>query len=276
MKNRFFIGETMKSLFLFFKGILIGLGKVIPGVSGSFLAILLHVYEESILAFNHFFENVYQNFSFLFWLGSGIGISILFFSRILLAFWNHFPIMMMMFFLGLFLGTIPAYQKNISFSSKFHYLLFLLPFFFSLFLSIFHFSLTVDSFFSFFLLGGLDAFSMIVPGVSGTALFFMLGCYTSLLSLLSHPFLYFSSFLFYLLGMILGAIVVIRLMEYVLKRFSKSFSIFLFGLLWSTVFSFFYQMVIRFSFLSLIVHVPILLLGFFLSFLLGKKSSAKT
>ena len=54
----------MENLFLFLKGLIIGLGKVIPGVSGSLLAILFHVYDEAILAFNHFFEDVFHHFSY--------------------------------------------------------------------------------------------------------------------------------------------------------------------------------------------------------------------
>ena len=33
---------------LFFKGLIIGIGKILPGISGGLLAILLNVYDESI------------------------------------------------------------------------------------------------------------------------------------------------------------------------------------------------------------------------------------
>ena len=38
----------LQKLILFFKGFLIGIGKIIPGVSGSVLAISFGVYEESL------------------------------------------------------------------------------------------------------------------------------------------------------------------------------------------------------------------------------------
>ena len=36
----------METIKLFFKGIIIGIGKIIPGVSGSMLAISLGIYEK--------------------------------------------------------------------------------------------------------------------------------------------------------------------------------------------------------------------------------------
>ena len=46
----------MNSLILFLKGFIIGLGKVIPGVSGSLLAISLGVYEKSL----HAIQNLWK------------------------------------------------------------------------------------------------------------------------------------------------------------------------------------------------------------------------
>ena len=39
---------------LFIKGLIVGLGKIIPGVSGSLLAISLNVYDRAILAITNF------------------------------------------------------------------------------------------------------------------------------------------------------------------------------------------------------------------------------
>jgi len=47
---------------------LIGLGKVIPGVSGSLIAVSLNVYEEAIEAIGHFFNDVKKNIYFFLFL----------------------------------------------------------------------------------------------------------------------------------------------------------------------------------------------------------------
>ena len=51
---------------LILKGILIGIGKIIPGVSGSMIAISLGIYEKLINSINDFFKSPNKNFNFLF------------------------------------------------------------------------------------------------------------------------------------------------------------------------------------------------------------------
>ena len=61
---------------LILKGIIIGLGKIIPGVSGSMLAISMGIYQKMIDSINNFFDNIKTNFLFLFKIGLGVLISI--------------------------------------------------------------------------------------------------------------------------------------------------------------------------------------------------------
>ena len=46
------------SLMLILKGVIIGIGKVIPGVSGSLIAWMLGLYEKGLYAISHFFYDV--------------------------------------------------------------------------------------------------------------------------------------------------------------------------------------------------------------------------
>ena len=48
----------MQYIILFLKGLIIGLAKIIPGVSGACLAISLNVYESSIIRLNNFFKYI--------------------------------------------------------------------------------------------------------------------------------------------------------------------------------------------------------------------------
>ena len=42
---------------LLLKGFIVGIGKIIPGVSGAMLAMSLGIYEDSIKAINNIFKN---------------------------------------------------------------------------------------------------------------------------------------------------------------------------------------------------------------------------
>ena len=75
---------------LILKGIVIGIGKIIPGVSGSMLAISMGIYQQMLDSINNFFKNTKENFKFLFKIGLGVIISIIFFSNIILKCLNKY------------------------------------------------------------------------------------------------------------------------------------------------------------------------------------------
>ena len=64
----------MQTFILFFKGLIIGIGKVIPGVSGSLLAISLGVYEEILFRIQNLFQSFKENVRFLLPLGIGVAL----------------------------------------------------------------------------------------------------------------------------------------------------------------------------------------------------------
>ena len=175
----------------------------------------------------------------------------------------------MVLFLGLILGSIWPYHKTVCFSKKIYFLLFFIPFFLPFFFTIFHFSWKVQTPFEFLLLGGLDALTMIVPGISGTSLFFMLGCYSTVLSVFGDPITHFFSFCFYLLGMLLGGVFTIRVVEIILRNYKNAFACLVDGLLWSTAISFGYLVFSSISWTMIVLYFPLFFLGFLLSFLFG-------
>ena len=73
----------MKSMILFIKGIIIGIGKIVPGVSGAVLAVILKVYDKGINAIVNFKNDIKNNIKFLICIGFGIGIGIILFSKII-------------------------------------------------------------------------------------------------------------------------------------------------------------------------------------------------
>ena len=87
--------ETRSFLFImniqeFLKGILIGVAKIIPGLSGSVLMISFNLYDKAIDSITNFFKDIKANFLFLANLSIGIIIGIVIFSNILNYFINNY------------------------------------------------------------------------------------------------------------------------------------------------------------------------------------------
>jgi uncharacterized membrane protein len=97
---------------LFIKGFIVGIGKIIPGVSGAMLALNFHLYEKLIDSITSFYKKPKENSIFLLTFGLGALISIIFFSNIILFLLINYRFITMMFFLGLITGGTYNYNCN--------------------------------------------------------------------------------------------------------------------------------------------------------------------
>ena len=84
----------------FLKGFVIGIGKIIPGVSGAVLAIIMGVYDKAIYYICNFKSNVYEGSKYLVSLGIGIIVSIILFSKIISYCLSEYYVITMLFFIG--------------------------------------------------------------------------------------------------------------------------------------------------------------------------------
>ena len=103
-------------MLLFIKGIIVGIGKIMPGVSGAMLAINLNVYEKLINAITSFFDDVRDNFKFLLIFGIGILLSIIFGSKVIIYLFDNYRFITMCFFLGLLIGGSYIFSKGIKYN----------------------------------------------------------------------------------------------------------------------------------------------------------------
>ena len=99
---------------LIIKGLIIGIGKIIPGVSGSILAISLGEYERMLYAVNNYFKDVVANSKYLVKICIGIAISIILFSNIISKSINSYYIYTMFLFAGFILGSNSEIKKGIN------------------------------------------------------------------------------------------------------------------------------------------------------------------
>ena len=88
------------------KGIVVGLGGVAPGLSGSVLLIIFGLYQQVLDALGTLFVDVKKKVTFLLPIVCGMGIGVLLFSRVLNFFLNQYEIPTRFCFLGLILALL--------------------------------------------------------------------------------------------------------------------------------------------------------------------------
>ena len=103
------LGENMK---LFLIGCIIGIGKVLPGISGSILAIRLGIYEKVMNAILHFSKKPKENLLFLSVLGSGFIFSTIFGSKVLLQLFLKYGTILKILFVLFIITGIPELIKK--------------------------------------------------------------------------------------------------------------------------------------------------------------------
>ena len=257
------------------KGILIGIGKIIPGVSGSLIAISLGVYEKCIDIISNFFVEIKYNYKFIFCLCLGFLISIMGFSNILYYFIIHHKFVTMCLFVGLIIGTIPNVLKKNKIENNKDYIYILISFFIIVLISFFgKNTITIENNTAGYLLtvliGFIDAVTMIVPGVSGTAIFMILGVYQFVLLLFSK--MLFPFIVFFIIGLIIGVFITCKIINYYFKNFNYQTYLVIIGLvLGSSLFLIIDVFSSPFNFIQLVLGSILFLVGYFISHFFDSK-----
>lgn len=90
------------------QGALIGLGAVLPGISGGVLCVIFGVYAPMMELLSHPFATFKKNVRLLLPIVLGIGLGFLGISRILAFFLNTYPDQSVCLFAGLIFGMLPS------------------------------------------------------------------------------------------------------------------------------------------------------------------------
>ena len=274
-----FIGDNMS---LFIKGILIGIGKIIPGVSGALLAINFGVYEKLIESVTNFFSNWKENLKFLLTIISGIVLSILLGSKIILYLLTNYQFITMMFFIGLIIGGTYNFGTKVKITKNNLIILLIIIALFSL-LSLNNQNndyIIKDNFtdnIMFFIGGIIEIFTSVVPGISGTSILMIIGIYQDILSLISnslnityvltHINFYFS----YLFGMFISFIISTSLISFLLKKYHNLTYVIILGLaISSIIYLLIISINIKASIITIILGIMLSVVGILVSCILGK------
>lgn len=231
---------------LLIKGFIVGIAKVIPGVSGAMVAVSFSLYDKLIDSIVNFFNAPKDNFKFLFKFFIGVFLAIVCFSNVIGYFINNYYVVTMMFFIGLITSSTYTYSFNINYSVK-NILIILLVIFLMVYLSIMNTSFDyvfnggIFDYFIYFLGGVIEVISSIIPGISGTAILMLIGIYDNILVLLSNMlsisyiidniFIYIS----YGLGLVISFLGISKFISYLIKKHRNLFDVIVLGLSISSI-----------------------------------------
>lgn len=182
-------------LIITLKGLAMGAADVVPGVSGGTIAFISGIYQELIDSINNVNVSVLKtlkkdglkaawkqvNGSFLLALLTGIGISILTFSKIITHLLETQPILVWSFFFGLIIASIALIWKEITRWKLVDILFLLIGITVSYYITIARPVSSPDSYWYLFLSGFIAIIAMILPGISGAFILLLMGSYETVI-----------------------------------------------------------------------------------------------
>jgi putative membrane protein len=232
---------------LFFKGMLMGVAEIIPGVSGGTLAFITGIYKELIdsiksvnldslkLLFKFQFKNFwYQiNGNFLSTLLMGMIVSILVLSRFIAFLLDSHYFKIWGFFFGLLLCSAFIIFKSISKLTPVSYFLLSLGLVLSGYISLVAPSSTPNTNIFIFLSGAIAISAMILPGISGSFILVFLSKYEFILNSLNS--FEANVLIIFLAGCITGLVTFSRLISYLFKNYYDNVVSMLVGFLFGSL-----------------------------------------
>lgn len=228
------------------KGIALGAGAILPGISSGVLCVIFGIYEKLVDSVLYFFKDVKNNIKFLCPLVIGGLIGVILFGNILKFLFSTYPIHTNFIFIGLILGSIPALLKKANETKGFqlHYLLYTsISFLIALFLlylesnfisTDIHINTTP---FYLILSGFIMSIGVVVPGVSSSVLLMILKIYPIYLEAVS-------TFNLYILvpmgiGLLLGGIFFLKLIKLCLTKYFSQTYYSIIGFIMGSIFIFY-------------------------------------
>lgn len=256
----------MKKIIEIFKGMMIGIANVIPGLSGGTIAVAFNVYDKFIYGFSGFFKSPLKTIKDLWAIVIGMGLGVAVSVVGVIYFLDNFPVPTTLLFVGMIFGSLPLIRKKISKEekSKGDVISFISTCLLLLGILVLHIffgenmanvsTLNFGLILIIFFLGIASAATMIVPGISGSMILMVLGYYyyvTSLSegiikSVLDFDFTNIWSFVLpmipFLIGNIVGIVFMSKILEKILIKFPRALYSGILGLLIVSPILIFYSM----------------------------------
>ncbi|MDO5557012.1 MAG: DUF368 domain-containing protein [Clostridia bacterium] len=206
------------------KGVFLGAGAILPGISSGVICVVFNIYEKLLDCFFNIFKDFKKSIGFLFPIGIGILLGVFIFGNILLFIFNKYPTILKLIFTCFILISFPPLYKTVSSKHPFkiYYIaFFIIAFGITIYLNCLENSmpyLTMCNSFAYLILSGfLMSIGVVVPGVSSSVILLLLGVYPAYLSAIS--FINFSILIPMGIGLILGTIFFMFIIKILFKKF---------------------------------------------------------
>ena len=267
-----------------------GLANLIPGVSGGTIAITLGIYDKLIESISHILSNLKQNIKFLLPIFIGMILSILTLSKVMSIALDKFLFPTILFFIGAIVGGIPMLYKKVKGNKDItSYIIFVLTF--TLVIGMTYLSggkvisfdgINIIGYIKLFFVGVISAATMVIPGISGSAVLMTLGYYEPIINTIkdltnfSNLFSNMMILIPFGIGVVIGILLIAKLIEYLLKKFEIKTYYGILGFVFASIISiiiqnFFMNGIITISILEVVIGVVLFGLGFIIAYKLGDK-----
>lgn len=258
----------------FFKGFIIGIGKIIPGVSGAILAISMGIYDKALGYISDFKKNKKEGIKYLLPIGLGLILSIIIFSNIISISLNKFYIITMLFFVGLIIGGVPSIAYKVK---KRDYYIVIISFVILFLISVgsinnvYIIKNNFIDYIIFFLSGIVEAIGTVVPGISSTALLMVIGTYDTIVYSIGN-LSNIKILIPFVIGLVLGLYYVVKVINYLFSRCENKVYAFVLGVLLSSIILLIIQSFKNsFTIIELIIGLIFMVIGIFIVNFMEKK-----
>lgn len=221
------------------KSIIIGICALLPGVSGSVIAVTLGVYDNFLNSIKSI-QTIKKNFMFIIEVVIGLIIGVILSSWIIIYIFKYQNIIYFIL-AGIILSELPSIVKKIKTNNgRIRFIPMVLAFIFSFILEVLNTNYSgINSRFNYFLGGILFAFGKIFPGISSSFFLLCLGIYKDIIILLTKPFLLIQNISLYfpfIIGTIIGLTIFYILLSYLLtNKYDLIYSIIIGFIISSTI-----------------------------------------
>jgi len=231
----------LKFVFNCLKGICIGAGAILPGISSGVLCVIFGIYDKLVDSVLGIFNNFKKNFLFLLPILLGCFIGVILFGNLLDFLFTSYPLQTNYAFIGLILGSVPVLIKKVNNTKAFrlrYFIYTIIAFSIGLLTVILENYISnniltsnsdllnvlstniVPSFSSILLLvisGFFMSIGIVVPGVSSTLILMCFGIYNVYLQAISN--LNLSILIPLGIGVVIGGIIFLKLIKYLLDNY---------------------------------------------------------
>ena len=261
----------MNDFFLILKGFIIGIAKIMPGVSGAILSISFGVYERILYIISHPFRVKFDDLKFLVLLLIGAVIGIVLLCDVLKWCLANYYFITMCIFIGLIFGGFSEIAGEIK-SFKLSYLfLFIISFCLVLFITSLG-SGTSNGSNHYFLMGSIESITTIIPGISGTAIFMALGWYESLLETIKGVLTFNSPLMvsfWFLSGFLISTILLSWIITLSFRKYKSEAYVCVFGFMWASLYGMISSLFSYFNVFNLLFGLLLFSLGYFITYKLN-------